>query len=328
MRRSLWLWTAAAAACGPTVTADQVGGSEPGGAAVDSAPAPGSPLPGSGVGVGAAGSSESCDKIDALFVIDNSGSMAEEQDNLARNVPQFISVLDGYRTSSGTSLDYRVGVTTTGRDVTMVVEFPSLPPVRETNLGDNGALLMGNRCGMQRRWIARGDALVAQTFSCVARVGTHGPAVEMPLYALELALTERVSDGTNAGFLRDDALLAVVVLTDEDDCSRTDDNFDGLIDPCNPPPPQLLGPDRLIAVLDQVKGDRGRWAAAVIAGPGPGRCSSAFGEADEARRLKEFVDRTGANAVVSSICNGDLSGAIHEALATFDRACSTFPPVD
>src|SRR4051794_8019943 len=51
-----------------------------------------------------------CTKMDVLFVIDNSGSMGEEQTNLVANFPMFISVLD----QSG--LDYRVGVTTTGRD--------------------------------------------------------------------------------------------------------------------------------------------------------------------------------------------------------------------
>ncbi len=44
--------------------------------------------------------------MDVLFVIDNSGSMGQEQTNLIANFPQFINVLD----NSG--LDYRVAVTT------------------------------------------------------------------------------------------------------------------------------------------------------------------------------------------------------------------------
>ena len=55
----------------------------------------------------------------------------------------------------------------------------------------------------------------------------------MPLYAAELALVDRVADGTNAGFRRDDALLAIVILTDEDDCSREDNNFTIQNDVCS-----------------------------------------------------------------------------------------------
>ena len=40
----------------------------------------------------------------------------------------------------------------------------------------------------------------------------------MAVLAVELALTDRIDDGSNGDFLRDDALLAIVMLTDEDDC--------------------------------------------------------------------------------------------------------------
>ena len=40
------------------------------------------------------------------------------------------------------------------------------------------------------------------------------------------------ADGPNAGFLRPDALLGVVIMTDEDDCSRTDNNFQITDDSC------------------------------------------------------------------------------------------------
>ena len=145
----------------------------------------------------------------------------------------------------------------------------------------------------------------------------------MPLYATKLALDERVSDGTNAGFLRDDALLAIVILTDEDDCSREDDDvtlpFPG--EPCTPA--DLESPQRYVDFLDTLTGDRAKWAVAVIAGPTA--CSSEFGDAVEATRLKTFVDATGQNAVFSSICEGDLSIALIEAVETFDAACQDFP---
>src|SRR5262245_7250429 len=48
---------------------------------------------------------------DILFVVDNSGSMADDQENLARNLDKFIDVIAG---SSGG--DYQIAVTTTDLD--------------------------------------------------------------------------------------------------------------------------------------------------------------------------------------------------------------------
>ena len=278
--------------------------------------------------------------MDVLFVVDDSGSMGEEQTNLASNFPRFVEVLDGYRTDTGQPLDYRLGVTTTGKDVTTIIRFPSsfgLPDMEFEEEGPDGALLAPDDCGMSMPWIESGSTDVPGTFSCVAQVGTGGSSVEMPLYALELALTERVADGSNAGFLREDALLAVVILTDEDDCSRLDDPiiqeledpFGGggtaAVDECDPENEAIEPVSRFLTAYDSVKGDRGRWAAAVIAGPTS--CSSEFGDAVEARRLQQFVSEAGDNAVFSSICEGDLSAGLMDALETFEAACESFPPL-
>ena len=263
-----------------------------------------------GSGGGGGGEAKACNKIDLMFVVDNSGSMSEEQDNLAANFPEFISLLDGYTTSDGEQLDYRVAVTTTGRDFDLIVDAPpvnvpgggtvDLPPVHNTMQGDNGSFRSG--CGMSRRWMERADGMVGDTFSCVAEVGTDGPGIEMPLQATEDALSARMTDGTNQGFLRDDALLALVVLTDEDDCSMAGssytetDPFTGEECGANWP---LVDIGQTVSFLDGVKGDRGRWATAVIAAPSD--CSSDFGSATRAVRLQQFVSQTGNNAVFSSI---------------------------
>jgi hypothetical protein len=54
---------------------------------------------------------------------------------------------------------------------------------------------------------------------------------------------------------------------------------------------------------------------------GPGTCSSSFGNAAEATRLIEFKNQIGPNAVLSSICDGDLSPALMQALTLFHSAC-------
>jgi len=65
-------------------------------------------------------------------------------------------------------------------------------------------------------------------FSCLADVGVQGCGFEQPLEALRLALNADTTP-QNEGFLRDDAVLVVVLVTDEDDCSASDP--DTLYDP-------------------------------------------------------------------------------------------------
>ncbi|MBO6937429.1 MAG: VWA domain-containing protein [Deltaproteobacteria bacterium] len=270
-----------------------------------------------------------CEAMDILFVIDDSGSMAEEQANLGTNFPRFVEVLDGYRTEDGVPVDYRLGVTTTGKDFTTVVTFTgsAIPPMTLEEEGPNGELLQ--TCGMTRKWIEAADGDVSATFSCVAEVGTDGSSAEMPLLMTETALTTRVADGTNAGFVREEALLAVVVLTDEDDCSLEADMVEITVDPAEPDAAAdacessaVLPVGRFLDALDELKGERGRWAGAVIAGPSD--CSSAFGEAAAAPRLQQFATEAGENVVFSSICEGDLTGALMDALDTFEAACAGF----
>jgi hypothetical protein len=67
---------------------------------------------------------------------------------------------------------------------------------------------------------------LATVFGQMATVGAAGCGFEQPLRAMKAALGPNPA---NSGFLRPDALLAVVFLTDEDDCSMKD--------------PAILGPE-------------------------------------------------------------------------------------
>lgn len=266
--------------------------------------------------------SEACRKMDLIFVIDNSGSMEEEQTNLAANFPMFANVLNTYVTTSGEELDYRAAITTTGITATFTITppIPGFPPITQSQVGDDGRFRTA--CNMPRPWLERTDPNMAQTFACAANVGTSGPGLEMPLRASELAAMV----STNPGFLRDDALLGIVYITDEEDCSRRGDNFMTMGDDCvNNGDPDLEAINDVIQSLDTVKGDRGRWAAAVIAGQM--QCSSTFGTAEESVRLKQFAQQAGTNVVFGDICQGNLAPALQQALDTFQAACDNFPPI-
>lgn len=240
-----------------------------------------------------ASSSNACRKMDIVFVIDNSFTMEEEQENLRKNFPRFAQVLDRFTTKSGEPLDYRVAVTSTDSD------------------RDKGAFRTNGGSG--RPWLDRSDGIIVDAFSRRATLGTGGSSYERPLESLRLALTERIADGANGSFRRDDALLAFVILTDEDEGGAIEDR------PARPIPDYLT-------FLDGLTGNRARWATALIAGLGPGRCESSFGEAYEATRLLEFVAKTGKNATSSSICDADLSSGLDKALRTFELACGSFVP--
>lgn len=265
--------------------------------------------------------SDECQKMDIIFVIDDSGSMAEEQSNLAANFPKFVSKIESFKTKGGAKLDWRLAVTTTARNLNYTIStgFASLPMSEK---GDDGAFRMSKDCGTTKRWVEKSDANASSAFSCLAKAGTGGASIEMPLEATKLALVDRVADGTNAGFLREDALLAVVILTDEDDCSREDNNFTIQNDRCDTMP-NVQPVTHYKSVLDSAAKGEGRWATAVIAGDKA--CKSSFGDAIEAKRLKDFVALAGKNGTFSSICDGDLTKALETALDTFDGACKTLP---
>ena len=173
---------------------------------------------------------------------------------------------------------------------------------------------------MTKRYLEPTDANMQTVLSCRANVGTGGPSYEMPLLMTKWALGNRVADGTNAGFLRDDALLGIVMLTDEDDASTEQNNFTVT---ATSQPPVDFHPANLIQFLDTLKGNRSRWASGVIAGPTD--CNSSFGNAAKATRLQDFVMQANSNGTVqasfSSICDGNLTAALQKTLDTFQTAC-------
>ncbi len=193
-------------------------------------------------------------KVDLLLMIDNSNSMAEEQAAISRELPLLIRALTtGDIDDDGTLefpavRDLHVGVISTDMG-SLGYNVPTCTSI----LGDDGAMRnQGNPA------LSGGPACPAtfpaaffsfiggaprdrfiRDVQCVAVVGTGGCGFEQPLEAVLKALTPSTAatrflgtsetgptlgqgDRANAGFLRDDSVLAVVVLTDEEDCSVLD----------------------------------------------------------------------------------------------------------
>ncbi len=179
--------------------------------------------------------------LDLLFVIDDSSSMAGEQRLLGENFPRFVGKLEEAR---GGLPDLHLGVVSSDLGIA-----PFELPAGETGggvcagEGDGGALLRGppgsdcaldpgdrflrDSVGPDGRETNYPPGELAETFACMAQLGSTGCGFEQHLEAMRRAL-----DGhpANQGFLRGDALLAVVIIADEDDCSARD--------------PALFDPDR------------------------------------------------------------------------------------
>lgn len=172
---------------------------------------------------------------DILFVVDNSGSMADEQENLAANFNRFIEQTAG----TGT---YRIAVITTDmRDGTVEQEglrqdmFSASYPFALEGAGfDNCSAvadmnpsgIASNQHGcfrslsMDTRVIdttALAPAEQIQVFQNNVRVGSCGDGAEKGLDAMLQALAQTRPGGCNEGFLRDNANLVVIFVSDEND---------------------------------------------------------------------------------------------------------------
>ena len=159
-----------------------------------------------------------CNTIDILFVIDNSNTMTEEQDNLRSNFPQFIQQIEAINPPIKS---YRVGVVSTDMAAGEFEVGTCKPPGGQGQLQHTGDPSQG--ClGQYPKWLEGPGNRVAADFDCIARLGTEGCGYEQPFASALRALTDQPY---NNGFLRRDAPLAIVFVSDEDDCSTTDSSL-------------------------------------------------------------------------------------------------------
>jgi hypothetical protein len=258
---------------------------------------------------------EGCTKVDFLFVIDNSGSMADEQDNLTASFPGFIS---GIQSSLEQVDEYQVGVVTTDaygpNDAA-----PGCSVLGGLVVQTGGSDSSSSVCGPYmagNNYMTEADDLNS-TFACAADVGTAGDGCERPMNAMENVL-DKVHGGAgqcNEGYLRDDALLVLVIITDE---------YDGAGDPefCNS------------------SGDPGSWYDTVVASKlgipenavALGLLNYAGGPCPPANQVYDggnivnFVSMFGANGFLGGICEPDYGPVFAEAVAIIEEACNNFTP--
>ena len=155
-------------------------------------------------------------KTDILFVIDHSGSMKDEQDSLAQS---FQDLIAGLTQIGG---DYQIAITSTTADDFEPYTAYRVNDCDKTDRLPNGAFLM-----TPGQFLAFGQnptILSSQTMSAAdmeryftenVALGTCGSGFESGIKSVIDTLTNE----SGSGFLRADAQLDVVFVSDEDDCT-------------------------------------------------------------------------------------------------------------
>jgi hypothetical protein len=280
-----------------------------------------------------------CDKIDFVFVIDNSSSMADEQQHLADAVPGFV---DAMRNQFPTIESFRVGVVDTdsypavgsgktplegcpadteGIDCTscdyQLGAFLTKPtsatdPTASCNFSTGVSYMDGE------------SATFTEEFTCAAIVGTVGNPIEQQSSALLAAVDPAMSaEGEcNAGFLRDDALLVFLMITDEEDDHK------------DQPAPQggsLGEPTEWYSTVVTAKEEKATniVALGLIGGsprfPDCTALSQDGNGAEQSSRLESFIGSFETN-FIGSVCTEGYDAFFATALEKVAEGCSNFIP--
>jgi hypothetical protein len=162
-------------------------------------------------------------QVDLLFVVDNTEDMAERQADLGE---LFTGMLHNLAFGRGLP-DLHIGVVSTDLGVGQFSDAVG----QCTNRGDGGTLLAPSNRGCAStsdpflaysqgdmgETISNFEGDIASAFRCMSYLGEAGCDYEQPLEAMRSSLFQARQDGL--GFVRPNSVLAVVILTSEDDCS-------------------------------------------------------------------------------------------------------------
>jgi hypothetical protein len=226
-------------------------------------------------------------QIDVLFVVDNSPAMAPHREAVLAASRDIVATLAGLQ---GGLPDIHLGFVTTdvgsrgAEDSTATTHGDCSPN------GDAGELRAPTGVELFLEDILQRDGTRLRNYdgeladvveAAIDQLGTSGCSFPRPLEAVRRSLRNPVNDG----FVRDDAFLAIVFLTPNDDCSFRHETFLDGADAfsCVENPADLVGVAEIAAFVKEMKPD----PAQVVVG-------GAFGPAEP------FVADTDARTVAPS----------------------------
>jgi hypothetical protein len=315
---------------------------------------------------GDAGDESGCDKVDFLFIIDNSGSMGDEQGNLINSFPQFITTIQD---TLDEAQDYHIMVLDVDAYIYEQCQqacdnappecivngvcspmvgpaclFPctlglacstggsgyvcgvTQPEECEDVLGagvihprGQGSSNMECNFSSGARYMDNSEPDLSATFECAAQVGVSSYAgTERPMEAMVQAVSPSTDAATcNEGFIRDDAILVVTFITDEDDAFG---------DSAGTP----AGWQQ--ALISAKNGDQNAIVVLGLFGDNdqPGAICQDLGSgtdgAEPSPRLREFVNSFGDKGFFGSVCAPSYDDFFQQAVGLIDVTCDEFIP--
>ncbi|PRQ07854.1 hypothetical protein [Enhygromyxa salina] len=273
-----------------------------------------------------------CEKIDFLFVIDSSGSMADNQANLIASFPGLVAAMmdnvaaDDWHVMVVDS-DGQWGGTDCANACMTLNSCPGAPEfdcqtppptLCDITLGGGVIAPMGEAASNQdcalagdSRYVQAGEPDLLSAFSCVAKVGVDGSDTERPMGALVRAVSPELVDPgeCNDGFVRDDAILVVTIITDEPDehsLGEPGEWYDAVVAAKGGQPEAVV----VLGLLPD--GDLGMPLCGVESVPSP--------------RMSEFLQLF-ENSSRASICEPDYSPFFLESVSVISEACENFVPI-
>ncbi len=259
------------------------------------------------------GEEDSCQKVDILFVIDNSGSMADEQAALINSFQGFVS---GIQSQLEDADSYHVGVVTSdsyGGNENGCQSIGSL--VTQTS-GEDSSNSVCSPFSSGKRFMDDTEPALSEKFACVAQVGSSGDGDERQAAALIEAISpQKGAQGEcNEGFIREDALLVLVLITDEDDKEEECLPFFGCLPGGSPGSPAQWA-DAIYAAKDGVPSNV---VLLSIIGTDGNTCG-----ADGSGRLAALSNFF-ANSSIGDICAPSYTSFFTDAIAIIETACDEF----
>jgi hypothetical protein len=194
-------------------------------------------------------------EIDILFMVDNSSSMLPLQAKLLAQFPVFMNVLKMLPAGDGSGMalpDIHVAVISSD---TGPGKF-DLGAYHCAYAGDRGQFRSDPRgtctaspfkdpnqhflSASMNQAVTNYNGDITAAFTCIAALGDQGCGFEGQLKSVRWALDPFNVPAGNEGFLRPEAFLAVILITNEDDCSVPDDS--DMVDPTQTTMASTLGP--------------------------------------------------------------------------------------
>ncbi|MFT7519353.1 MAG: hypothetical protein ACI9MC_001493 [Kiritimatiellia bacterium] len=218
--------------------------------------------------------------VDVLWVVDNSLSMREEQLALANNFNNFI------RFFNDAGIDYHIGVISTGWDAD-----DQRGRLRST-YDERDNLI---------KWIEPSTRDAERRFRELSLMGIDGPLEEKGRAQVWTTLG-LLEDTENFGFMREDAFISVIVVSDEDDKSGD----------------SPIGVDKFIDFMVSLKEDATQVSFSSIVGP-DGGC----GDIEEGADYLAVTRALGG--IEHSICDQSWGGILEDLSLQSAGLRSTFP---